>query len=109
MKIFVISSLIALSSLANAAEWKVVAETENCHEKAQVLAKDGEKYVVVKHGETSEKLFAEDGATFKADSMSNVVFSSPNYAFTQPSVVEGNPAKFDIRSGKKTHCRMTSR
>jgi hypothetical protein len=120
MKQVLFFSLMTLSSIAAAgADWKVVATVSDpaCAEKIQILAKEGEKFVYAVNGADKNKLLAEDGSTFSADSMKSTTFVSdaaekrelgdPTYTFTHPSYVEANPPKLDIAySGVMKHCRM---
>ncbi|HXH76844.1 MAG TPA: hypothetical protein VNJ08_17880 [Bacteriovoracaceae bacterium] len=120
MKRLLVVSLMVLSSVASAAQdWKVVAETKDCAEKAQILAKEGEKYVIVTSGGVKQKLFAKDGV-FSFDSKTSVQFSSdasqkrevgtPTYTFSMPSMVEANLPKLDVINGsKKAHCNMVTK
>jgi hypothetical protein len=118
MKGLLFISLISLSSVAVAEEWKVIAETVSCPENVKIMAKEGEKYVLASHGNTQRKLYSLDGSAFSAESLSSTEFASdkqkesylvdePTYTFTQPGYVEGNPPKLDVfKEGKKEHCRM---
>lgn len=116
MKSFLFFSLMALTSLTWAAQdWKVVAvTTNNCQEKVEVLAKEGEKFVYVNDGSAKTKLFAEDGSSFSEQSGKMITFSnnsdknsSEKYTFVQPSMVDPNPAKIEIAAnGLKANCKM---
>lgn len=111
MKKLLIVSLLSLSSLTFASDWKLVAETTSCDEKIQVLGKEGEKYVLAVKGQEKTKLFAVDGSTFKHDSMKSTEFVSKTndatYRFIQPSYVEANPPKIDVvNHGLKKRCKM---
>ncbi|WPU64851.1 hypothetical protein [Peredibacter starrii] len=112
-------SLLSMSSVVWAAQdWKVVAETTSCDEKVQILAKEGEKYVLAVQGDTKTKLVAKDGSAFHENSMKTTEFETdlksddfkqgnPTYTFIQPSYVEGNPPKVDVyASGVKKRCKM---
>jgi hypothetical protein len=119
MKVSLFFLLISLSSFSWADhDWKVVAEsTNNCQEKFQVLAKEGEKFVYVSSGELKTKLFSQDGSAFseqagKALVFSNVSEKSQNqvgkqFSFTQPSVVDGNPPQLEMTMNQiQEKCRM---
>lgn len=111
MKKFLILFLLTLSSISNADDWKVVAQTISCEEKIQVLGKEGEKYVLAVKGDEKIKLFAVDESTFKVDSIKSTEFISKKddvtYRFIQPSYVEANPPKIDvIHHGLKKRCKM---
>ncbi len=111
MKSFFTISLMALTSWAFAdAGWKVIAVTDNCREKVEILAKPGEKYVIADKNGEQEKLFAKDGSAFNPEGMAGNEFKSANITYGHPSMVEANPPKLDlVESGKKTHCRMVSK
>lgn len=119
MKSVFFLSLLSIASLASAAtDWKVVAETTGaCKEKLQVLAKEGEKYVLVTEGDTKTKLFAEDGSAYSEQNAKAVVYtnnsdkslneSSKKFTFLQPAMVDGNPAKLNVSmNGVKDNCKM---
>jgi hypothetical protein len=116
MKSCLFFSLMALTSFTWAAQdWKVVAmTTNNCQQKVEVLAKEGEKFVYVNDGLAKTKLFAEDGSVFSEQSGKMVTFSNASdknshekYTFVQPSMVDPNPAKIEIRTnGLKAKCKM---
>jgi len=116
MKSFLFFSIMALSSLSWAAQnWKVVAVTTNdCKEKIQVLAKEGESFVYLDDGAAKTKLFAADGSSYSEQSGKMISFSNASdktslekYTFTQPSMVDPNPAKIHIASnGLKANCKM---
>lgn len=119
MKGLLFLSLMSLSFFAMAAaDWKVIAETVSCPENVQVLAKEGEKYVIATSDNSQKKLYAKDGSEFSAETLSSTEFVSDTskekylqneatFTFTQPGYVEGNPPKMDIvKNGKKAHCRM---
>lgn len=110
MKCLIVIAFISLSTSGFAANWKLVAEDQNCPGTVQVFAKEGERFVLVKQGETVEKLWSRDGSNYNPDKMSSTEFSSGPYTFTQPSVVENNSPKLDIiRWNRKTHCRMVTK
>ena len=104
-----------------AQDWKVIAETSNaCKQKLQVMAKEGEKFVYVKEGDTKTKLFAEDGALFSEQNGKPIVYSngqdktlndtSKRFTFVQPSMVDGSPPKLDVAfNGVKENCKMKLR
>ncbi len=119
MKSVFLLSLMSLTSFAwSAADWKVVAETtNNCKEKVQVLAKEGEKFVYVSEGDVKTKLLAEDGSAYSSESGKAVVFSnesdkslknaSKRFTFTQPSMVDGNPPKINVAvNGIRDNCKL---
>lgn len=118
MKTLLFVSLISLTSLCFAAEWKVVAETVGCPEKVQVLAKEGESYVIASHDGHHRKLYADDGRKFSPQNMGTTEYNSdtnkekyllgePTFRYTHPSYVEGNPPKIDVsHSGRSERCRM---
>lgn len=124
MKSVFFLSLISLTSLAwsvatpSAKDWKVVAEsTGTCKEKLQVLAKEGEKFVYVTNGQAKTKLASEDGSAFSEQNAKPIVFtnnadkslneSSEKFTFTQPAMVDGNPAKLHVsQNGVKDNCKM---
>lgn len=105
--------LLGLSSLSwAAADWKVVAEATNCEEKFKVLAKEGEKFVMVDDGEKKTKLFSVDGDIYKTEHEKSIVYQNQNsngrrFTFVDPSAVEGNPPKLDITlNGQKNYCNL---
>lgn len=116
--LFLISLLSMTSVVWAAKDWKVVAETTSCDEKVQILAKDGEKYVLAVQGDMKRKLIARDGSAFNENTMKTTEFVSdvkseeyklgePTFTFIQPSYVEGNPPKIDVAySGTKKRCKM---
>lgn len=118
MKSVFLFSLLSLTSLAFAAqEWKVVAETINCKDKLQVLAREGENFVYVSDGSTKTKLLSENGMKFSEQNPKSVVFSNANdknlsdaskrFTFVQPSMMDGNPPKMNISlNGVKDHCKL---
>ena len=119
MKYLLLISLLSMTSLVWAAkDWKVVAETTTCDDKVQIMAKDGEKYVLAVQGDVKRKLVARDGSAFNENAMKTTEFVSdvksddyrlgdPTYTFIQPSYVEGNPPKIDVSySGTKKRCKM---
>jgi hypothetical protein len=110
MKRVLLFSLMAFSVQSFASQgWKIVAIVSDpaCSEKIQILAKDGENFVYAVSGTEKNKLMADDGSAFQADSMKSTTFSSSSYIFTHPSYVEGNPPKIDIiKSSTKKNCLM---
>lgn len=111
MKHLFFISLLSISSLTYAADWKVIAETTSCAEKIQVMGKEGEKYVLAVKGEEKTKLFAKDGSAFSENSMKTTEFVSKGadvtYRFIQPSYVEANPPKIDVSyHGDQKRCKM---
>lgn len=119
MKSLIALSLLSLSASAFSADWKVVAETMDCSDKVQILAKDGEKFVQVKTGDKVQKLISQDGSAFSSQGGKSTVFVSakkethlgvPTYEYTHPSYQEANPPKIDIfYSGVKKHCKMSAK
>lgn len=114
MKHLLFISLMSLSSLTFAADWKVVAETTSCADKIQVMGKEGEKYVLAVKGEEKIKLFAKDGSAFTENSPKTTEFEAKSdgvtYRFIHPSVVEANPPKIDVTfHGEKKRCKMDLR
>lgn len=120
MKSVFLLSLMSLSTFAwSAQDWKVVAVTTTaCKEKLQVLAKEGEKFVYVTEGETKTKLYSEDGSAFSEQNSRSVVYTntadqslsatSKRYTFTQPSMVDPNPAKLELGMNQvQEKCKMT--
>lgn len=102
-----------------AAEWKTIAETSNCPEKVQIMAKEGEKFVKLVHGGEEEKLFAQDGSAFTRDTPHKVMFVSPkteglvsakSYSFFRPAMMESTAPKLMINAkGKELRCQMTAK
>jgi hypothetical protein len=120
MKSVFLLSLMSLSTFVwSAQDWKVVAVTTTaCKEKFQVLAKEGEKFVYVTEGETKTKLYSEDGSAFSEQNSRSVVYTnradkslsatSKRYTFTQPSMVDPNPAKLELGTYQaQEKCKMT--
>lgn len=112
MKYLLFLSLISLSSMAIAAnEWKVVAETTACDEKVQILAKEGEKYVMAVKGDVKTKLFSKDGAAFSEQSLRMTEYdsdasSAEKIHYIHPAYVEANPPQIDLGSKR---CKLLSR
>lgn len=115
---FTLTLFILTSSSFAASEWKPIAETTDCPEKAQILAKDGEKFVKLVHGGQEEKLFPQDGSAFAADTPHKVMFESAKteglvakkkYSFFRPAVMESTAPKLMINNkGKEQRCQMTA-
>lgn len=106
MKSLLFVSLISLSSFAMAAQdWKVIAETTSCDEKIEIMAKEGEKYVVAVKGTEKTKLFSKDGSAYAEQALKMTEFASENKSvtFTQPSYVENNLPKIDVGAKR---CKM---
>jgi hypothetical protein len=108
MKAFTILSLfIASITFAATPAWQVVAETSNCSEKIQILAKEGEKFVYALKGEEKTKLIGEANSSYNKDSPKAVIFSSQansrgeTISFTNPSVVEANLPKIQFANTNK--------
>jgi hypothetical protein len=113
MKHLFLIAIMSLSSVAFAADWKVVAETTSCDDKIQIMGKEGEKYVMAVRGDEKTKLFAKDGSAFHEETMRSTEFTSAksasdvSYTFIQPSMVEANPPKIDVAyNGAKKRCKM---
>lgn len=118
MKSSLLLSLLFLSSsIFAAAEWKVIAETTNCADTTQILAKEGEKFVKALSRGKEQKLFAQNGAIYQANSPKTTFFKAQaegltdsTLSFTKPGVVESNTPKLDVvADGKKSHCNMKSK
>lgn len=117
MKFLILLSLFTLTSIAFAAEWKTIAETTNCPDATQIMAKDGEKFVKAVTNGKEEMLYSQDGSVFKSDSPKTTFFASrkegsagTSVTFTQPGMVESNTPKLDIvAADKKSHCNMKSK
>lgn len=108
MKVLSLLSLfVATSAFAATPEWKVVAETSDCAEKIQILAKEGEKFVYAQKGAEKTKLAALGADTYKKDSPKAVAFTSTandsgeTISFTNPGMVEANPPKIQIANSNK--------
>ncbi len=115
MKFLFLLSIFSLSVPSFAAStWKVVAETTNCEDKIQILAKEGEKYVLAVNGNQKTKLFNQDGSAFEESPKSTTIYNNTKsngelYTFIQPSIVEGNAPKINVSTnGEKSRCRMKS-
>ena len=115
MKAVLFFSILSLSgSVWSAQNWKIVAETINCADKLEVLAKPGEKFVYIVSGEKKIQLQSQDGSSFDSDGPVTTTFSNEHdktatdkYLFTQPSMVDGNPPKLTVlHSESKDQCRM---
>lgn len=115
MKLAFIATLISMTSFAWASQaWKIVAETANCQDKLEVLAKEGEKFVYVVRGDKKTQLFSEDETTYVKDGPSMTTFSNSHdksskekFTFIQPSMVDGNPPKLNVSvNNQKENCRM---
>ncbi len=120
MKFSALFLIAAFSTFAWAsnADWNVVAETipGACEEKIQILAKTGEKYVMVARGEMRDKLYSKDKSAFNREDSVEVQFESlpvngklikPTFLFTKPSIMNGSPAKIEVtQSGSRRMCKM---
>src|SRR5690606_29186314 len=114
MKFLFLLTVFALSSQSfAAATWKVVAETTNCEDKIQILAKEGEKYVLAVNGDQKTKLYNQNQSAFEAEPKSTTIYNNSDsdelrYTFIQPSMVEGNLPKINITSNgnEKSRCKM---
>jgi hypothetical protein len=112
MKTILFLSLLSASlSAFSSDDWKLIAETVSCDQKIQILGKAGEKYVLAVRGDETTKLFSKDGSAFNEDSMKSTEFeargSTVAYTFFQPSYVEANPPKIDVKDhGLKKRCKM---
>ena len=104
-------SMMFVASIAMGKDWRVVAiSTPSCHERVEVLAKSGEKFVYVDNGKERVKLESEDGSAFSEESGRGVVFKNSQYIFTQPSMVDPNPPKLEMLSTRlKSSCKMRSK
>ncbi|MGE3609351.1 MAG: hypothetical protein AB7I27_07175 [Bacteriovoracaceae bacterium] len=109
MKFFLF--LMSLSTICLAqSDWKIVAESNQCSEKIQILAKDGEKYVLVQSGENKIKLNSLDNSDFQTDSPKSITFKSDQYQFDWPAMMERNPPKLSfLKSRNKQACRMVTK
>jgi len=116
MKFLLITSFLATSSFAS--EWKPIAQTVSCPQDVQILAKEGEKYVLASYNGTQHKLFSSDQTTYTPRALKSQEFASditkekyllgePTFVFEQQGEVEGNPPKLVISlSGVQHRCRM---
>ena len=106
MKTLLFLSLLSLSSLAwSLQDWKVIAETPACDGKIEIMAREGERYVVAVKGAERTKLFSKDGSPYTEQSLRTTEFASENktMTFTQPSYVENNLPKIDVGTKR---CKM---
>jgi hypothetical protein len=102
---------ISLTSLA-AGNWNVVGETTDCAEKIKILAKEGEKFVYAVKGDEKTKLVAKDKTPFTSNGPLETIYQSANhtYTFTNPAMVDGNPAKINIaHNGKIEKCSLKTK
>jgi hypothetical protein len=111
MKTFFALVLIATGTCSFAASgWKVVAETKDCADTVQVLAKEGEKYVIAREGKQETKLYSKEKAVFSSTNGEPLVFSADKYTFTQPRMVEAAQPKLEVaHNGLKSTCLMTEK
>ncbi|MFA5583381.1 MAG: hypothetical protein WDA09_04125 [Bacteriovoracaceae bacterium] len=105
-----ISILMTLFSLSSfAATWKPVAKTIDCPRDVEVLAKTGEKHVMVEVDGKKYQLNSDKDESFSEEALVSHQFvnEQEKMTLTLPGYVERNPPKFDIdENGKKIHCRM---
>jgi hypothetical protein len=75
--------------------WKVVAETTSCQTEYKILAKSGEKFVILFNGEKKVRLHSEDGSSYIDENPRRTIFSNKNLnvSYVSPSVVDGNLPK----------------
>ena len=107
---------LATFSYSSNLEWKVIAESGlDCKESFKILAKPGEKFVVLESGEEKVELESNDGSKFDESNPAATTFASSNknsmhskkFTFTQPSMVDGNRAVVAIESGRnKERCKV---
>ncbi len=109
MKTILFLSLVSFN-LSAAVNWTSVGETENCPQKIEVFAKDGEKFVEVAMNGKRTKLFSVDKTAYSAETPRTTEFTSLDKATTylQPSMTEGNPPKLSfVSGGSKEICKLT--
>lgn len=108
MKSFLIFSLLSMNVFA-AADWVSLGETENCPEKVEVFAKEGEKFIEVSVGNKRTKLFSVDKSAYVKDTPRTTEFTSLDKSLTyfQPGMADGNPPKLSLMSsGSKEICKL---
>lgn len=107
---FLICVLLTLSSLSSfAATWKPVAKAIDCPHDIHVLAKPGEKHVMVEFDGKKYQLNSDKDESYSEEALvaHQFVNEQEKMRLTLPGYVEGNPPKFNLdENGKKIHCRM---
>lgn len=108
MKSLLLFSLLSVTAWASTADgWKVVAETSNnCQDKVQIIAKEGEPFVYAVQGDKKTRLDSQGGATYTKDGTNNITFSSGTTSYFHPAYVSATPPKIKLA---EEDCRMSFR
>lgn len=103
-------------SYSSSADWHVIAESGiDCKENFKILAKEGEKFVVLDQGNEKLELESKDGSKFDDSSPVPLTFVSTKknglntkkFTFTQPSMMDRNRAVVEIENGmRKENCKV---
>lgn len=86
-----------------------MAKAIDCPHEVNVMAKTGEKHVMVEVDGKKFQLNSNKDESFSEEALVSHQFvnEQEKMAFTLPGYVERNPPKFDVvENGKKVHCRM---
>lgn len=104
---FLLITSISFSSFG--ATWKPAAKAVDCPHDVKVMAKEGEKHVLVDVDGKKYQLTSTKDEAFSDDALVSHEFSNKQeiMKITLPGYVERNPPKFDFKAeGKDIHCRM---
>lgn len=115
--LFIVFGLTAVSlSWAALPDWKVIAETIECSEKIQIIAKDGEKFIFAVKGAEKIKLIPQDGSVFLRDNPKVMTYESEVQtngdiiSVNLPSVVQSALPKIyvsnKIKNDQSKKCRV---
>jgi hypothetical protein len=111
MKSLALATFLSLFSLTTfAADWKPIAESTDCGEKVQILAKEGENFVKLVKGDHEEVLNSRSSSNFTTDDPEKRLFENKNYTFYRPAVMDSAAPKLTITSEGKSHrCTMKAK
>lgn len=107
--IFILLVSFSYSCLASDS-WRVVAETTTCQQDYKILAKMGEKFVILFNGENKVKLYSDDGSAYVEENPRRTIFFSKrlNVSYVRPSIIDGNLPKLKFSDSESlANCRLS--
>lgn len=105
---FILLNIFSYFSYASDS-WKVEAETTSCQTEYKILAKSGEKFVILLNGENKVKLHSEDGSGYMDENPRRTIFLNKNLnvSYVRPSVVDGNLPKLKFTDNEAlSNCQL---
>lgn len=99
--------LLSIFLLINSAYAAVTGTLEGCSENAQLIANEGDRFVIIRRNGTDSRLESVSGKPFSLQGKEPVIFRNSDLEFEMTSVVMGSLPRLKVKSaGWQNTCRV---